>query len=537
MDTSAGPTGLAGRKEFIGLAVLALPTILVALDMSVLYLALPHLSGDLGASSVQQLWITDIYGFLVAGLLITMGNIGDRIGRKKLLMIGAAAFAVVSILAAYSTSPEMLIVMRALLGVAGSTIMPSTMALIAAMFPNPKQMSMAMGVWMGCFMGGTALGPIIGGGLLEFFWWGSVFLIGVPVMVILLVVGPKVLPEFKNPAAGKIDPASVVLSLLAILPVIYGLKQISHDGLSAVSIVAVVVGVACTITFLRRQKRIDSPLLDLTLFKNRTFSSALSMTVASGFIAGNQLFVYMYLQSVSGLSPVATALWLVPPALCTLVMIQVAPLLARRIPPGRLMAVGLVVSAIGYLLLTQLDSTGNNIPLLLTGLIIANIGMGPLAGLGAALAMQSAPWEKFGAAAGMTSTSGEFGVAMGVAVLGTVGTTLYRNTVVVDPAIPAAQAHAAGESIAGAQSVAGSLPPAESGNLLNSAYEAITSSVHGTAIGSAIIIAAAAVIAAVGLRHLPATGQQQAPAPEAAAEPDAEAADTADTAAEPAARS
>jgi DHA2 family multidrug resistance protein-like MFS transporter len=514
MDTSAGTTApLAGRKEFIGLAVLALPTILVALDMSVLYLALPHLSGDLGASSVQQLWITDIYGFLVAGLLITMGNVGDRIGRKRLLMIGAAAFAVVSVLAAYSTSPEMLIVMRALLGVAGSTIMPSTMALIAAMFQNPKQNAMAMGVWMGCFMGGTALGPIVGGALLEFFWWGSVFLLGVPVMVILLILGPKVLPEFKSPYAGKIDPASVVLSLVAILPIIYGLKQVAHDGASTLPIVAVVVGVVCTIVFLRRQKRLDNPLLDLGLFRNRTFSSALSLTIAAGFIAGNQLFVYMYLQSVEALSPVATALWLVIPALVTLVMMQLAPLMARRIPAGRLIAVGLVVSAIGYLLLTQLDGNGGNLPLLITGLVVANLGMGPLSGLCAGMAMQSAPMEKLGAAAGMTSTSGEFGIAMGVAVLGTVGTTLYRNTVEIDPSVPAAQAHAAGESIAGAQSVAGSLPPAEAGNLLDSAYHAITTSVHGTAIGSAIIVAVAAVVAAIGLRKVPPTGQQaQAPA-------------------------
>jgi DHA2 family multidrug resistance protein-like MFS transporter len=525
MDTSAGTTARAGRKEFIGLAVLALPTILVALDMSVLYLALPHLGGDLGASSVQQLWITDIYGFLVAGLLITMGNVGDRIGRKRLLMIGAAAFAVVSVLAAYSTSPEMLMVMRALLGVAGATIMPSTMSLIAAMFQDPKQNAMAMGVWMGCFMGGAALGPIIGGGLLEIFWWGSVFLLGVPVMVILLVLGPKVLPEFKNPAAGKVDPASVVLSLVAILPIIYGLKQISHDGASVLPIVAVVVGVVCTVMFLRRQKRVDNPLLDLGLFRNRTFSSALSLTVAAGFIAGNQLFVYMYLQSAEGLSPVATALWLVAPALCTLVMIQVAPLLARRIPPGRVIAFGLVVSAIGFLLLTQVDGSGD-VPLLVTSLMIANLGMGPMSGLCAALAMQSAPMEKLGSAAGMTATSGEFGIAMGVAVLGTVGTTLYRNTIEVDPSVPAATADAAAESIAGAQTAAGSLPPADAGNLLESAYQAITTSVHGTAIGSAIIVVVAAVVAAIGLRNVPATDQH--------AGADTDDTETADSVAEPA---
>ncbi len=215
----------AGRREWIGLAVLALPTLLASLDMSVLFLALPHLSADLGANSSQQLWILDIYGFMLAGFLVTMGTLGDRIGRRRLLMFGATAFGLASIVAAWSTSAEMLILARAALGIAGATLMPSTLALIRNMFHDARQRGVAIAVWMSCFMVGTAIGPLIGGVMLSMFWWGSVFLLAVPVMVILLVAAPTLLPEYRDAAAGRVDLTSVVLSLAAILPVIYGLKE------------------------------------------------------------------------------------------------------------------------------------------------------------------------------------------------------------------------------------------------------------------------------------------------------------------------
>src|ERR1700754_1065933 len=274
----------AGRREYAGLAVLTLPTILIALDMSVLYLALPHLGADLGASSLQQLWITDVYGFMVAGLLITMGTLGDRIGRRRLLLIGAAAFSVASVVAAYSTSAEMLIVTRALLGVAGATLMPSTLTLISTMFRDPRQHGMAIAVWMACFMGGLALGPIVGGVLLEHFWWGSVFLLGVPVMLLLLATGPAVLPEYRHPAAGRVDPASVVLCLATVLPLVYGLKEISRDGVRVLPAVAVVVGVLAGHRFVRRQRPLTEPMLDLRLFANRTFTARLTISTVAGIM-------------------------------------------------------------------------------------------------------------------------------------------------------------------------------------------------------------------------------------------------------------
>jgi DHA2 family multidrug resistance protein-like MFS transporter len=494
----------------IGLAVLALPTILLALDMSVLYLALPTLGADLDASSVQQLWITDIYGFMVAGLLITMGTVGDRIGRRRLLLLGAAAFSVASVVAAYSTSAEMLIVTRALLGIAGATLMPSTLTLISNMFQDPKQHAMAIGVWMSCFMGGTALGPVVGGVMLEYFWWGSVFLLGVPIMALLLVLGPRLLPEFRNPDAGRIDLTSVALSLAAILPIIYGLKELSRDGAAVDSVLAIVVGALVGLVFLQRQRTLSDPLLDLKLFRNRTFSSALTMTVLAGVLAGTHLFVYMYLQLVEELSPLRTAMWMLPSTLLTVVSLMTAPLIARYVRPAYTMVGGLLIVVLGYVMLTRLDGDGG-LAMLVGGLVLVALGIGPMAGLSASLVMGSVPLEKSGSAASLSETSGEFGLAMGVAVLGTVGTAVYRDRIADDigPAIPAELADAAGESAAGAAAAIQQLSGPVAAELTRGMQDALAGALNGSAWVSAGLAAALCVLALTALRHVPPTGQTE----------------------------
>ncbi|HEY0617769.1 MAG TPA: MFS transporter, partial [Kribbella sp.] len=215
----------AGRKEWIALGVLALPLLLVSMDVSVLYFAVPFISEDLGVSATEQLWIFDIYGFVLAGLLITMGSLGDRIGRRRLLIVGAVAFGVASVAAAYAQNPEQLIAARAVLGIGGATLMPSTLALIRNMFHDAGQRSKAIAFWSAVMLGGISLGPVLGGFLLEHFWWGSVFLINTPAMVLLLVLAPVLLPEFKTAAKGRFDLISSVLSLAAVLPVIWGIKE------------------------------------------------------------------------------------------------------------------------------------------------------------------------------------------------------------------------------------------------------------------------------------------------------------------------
>lgn len=515
MTTSAAPPGArAGRREMIGLAVLSLPTILIALDMSVLYMALPHIGSDLGATSVQQLWIIDIYAFVIASLLITMGNLGDRIGRRRLLLIGAAAFAVASLIAAYSSSAEMLIAARALLGVAGSTLMPSTLSLISHMFKDPKQQAMAIGVWMGCFLAGTILGPVVGGAILQFFWWGAVFLLALPVTALLLTIGPKTLPEYKNPDAGRIDLPSVALSMATTLPFIYGLKEISRQGPGAVSILAIVVGVVFGWLFLRRQLRLPNPLLDLSLFRNRTFSSAVTMATFSGWLSGAYLFVYMYMQLVEGLEPIKAALWMLPMGVATLISLQVGPLLAQKLRPGYVMAGGLLVVAAGYTVVSQVGGSGG-LGLLVGGLVAVSAGIGPAAGLSASLVMGSVPLEKSGSAAAVNETSSEFGVAMGVAVIGMVGMTVYRSQVsdALPDGLPAEVAAAARESAAGAEAVLPQLSGQTAVDVANAAHNALTAALSSTAWASVIVTFGLALLAAIALRHVPPMGAATAGGP------------------------
>src|SRR5262245_36548319 len=252
MQTAGTPK--AGRREWLGLAVIALPCLLYSMDLTVLNLALPRLSAELRPTSAQLLWIVDIYGFVLAGMLITMGALGDRIGRRRLLLIGAAAFGAGSVLAAFSTSPAMLIATRALRGLAGATLAPSTLSLIRNMFLDEHQRTVAISVWVSSYSLGAAVGPFVGGFLLQYFWWGSVFLIGVPVMVALLVLGPLVLPEFKDPEAARMDVASAALSLVSVVSVIYGLKQIAEDGPGWWPVMTIAAGAAVGAAFVRRQQ-------------------------------------------------------------------------------------------------------------------------------------------------------------------------------------------------------------------------------------------------------------------------------------------
>jgi DHA2 family multidrug resistance protein-like MFS transporter len=353
---SAHISNRAGRREWLGLAVIALPCVLYSMDLTVLELAVPRLSADLKPTAAQLLWILDIYGFLVAGSLITMGTLGDRIGRRRLLMIGAAAFGIASVIAAFSTSAAMLIATRGLLGIAGATLAPSTLSLIRNMFLDARQRTVAIGIWVTSYSLGGAIGPILGGIVLEHFWWGAVFLIGVPVMLLLLVLGPILLPEFRDPDAGRLDLLSAALSLAAVLSVIYGLKRIAEDGLEWLPVASIVVGVAVGISFVRRQIALADPLIDLRLFRSPAFSGSLVVYMIGTFVAfGIYVFIAQYLQLVLGLSPLKAGLWTVPSMGAFIVASMAVPVLVRRVRPPHLIGAGLVVAAIGFAILTQVD--------------------------------------------------------------------------------------------------------------------------------------------------------------------------------------
>jgi len=509
----------ATRREWIGLAVLALPTLLIALDVSVLYLALPQISADLDASSTQQLWILDIYSFMIAGFLVTMGTLGDRIGRRKLLLIGAAAFGVASVAAALSTSAEMLIATRALLGIAGATLGPSTMALIRNMFPDPRQMQTALGAWMFCFMGGMALGPLVGGILLQAFWWGAAFLLGVPFMVLLLVVGPFLLPEYRDENAGSLDLRSVALSLTAILPVIYGLKELARGGFATVPVLAVVVGVAFGVSFVRRQRRLADPLLDLTLFTRPVFSTALGIMLLSGIVmAGISLMTTMYLQVVEGLSTLQAGLWMLPTNIVMAIGSLVAPRLTTRFRTPHIMAAGLLAGAAGFVLMSLVDGAGDR-PLLITGLVLATGGISLPLPLVMGAVLGAAPPEKAGSAASLSETGAEFGIAAGVATLGTLGTFIYRHGLAdsLPAGVPAGVADAARDSISAAAAAAGQLPGPLGGRLMDAANGAFASGLSTVAVVGAVAFAGLALAALFVLRDEP-TAEAPADAEDAEAE-------------------
>ncbi|MFD1540569.1 MFS transporter [Nonomuraea guangzhouensis] len=483
---------LASRREWIGLGVLASVALLLSLDVSVLYLALPHLSADLGATAPQQLWILDIYSFMLAGFLVTMGTLGDRIGRRRLLLIGAACFGVASVLAAFSVSAEMLIATRALLGIAGATLMPSSMALLRNMFRDPKQMGAAIGIWFSCFMVGMAVGPLVGGLLLEHFRWGSAFLLGVPFMMLVLATGRTLLPEFRDPSAGRLDLSSVALSLAAILPVIYGLKDIARNGVNPVALAAVVFGAAAGVVFVRRQRRLVSPLLDLRLFGNRAFAATLAILSLGGVVmSGTTLMSTTYLQTVAGLSPLAAGLWLVPQNLAMIAALTLAPAVANRFGTAYVMGAGLVVSAAGQFLHTLVPSVGGTW-LVVAGLILASAGIALPMGAGNSVIMAATPVEKAGSAAALSETSGEFGVAVGVAVLGSLGTAVYRGR--LPDTLPVEGAR---ESITAAVTVAKDLP-----GVLEIARAAFTTGLNTVAaVGAVVFLVLAAVTIAVLRRH------------------------------------
>ena len=506
----------AGRREWIGLAVLALPTLLVSIDVFVMLLALPHLSADLRAGSTEQLWIMDIYGFMIAGFLITMGTLGDRIGRRKLLLLGGSAFGAASVLAAYAPTPELLIAARALLGIAGATLAPSTLALISNMFRDPKQRGLAIGVWLVCFMSGAAIGPLVGGVMLENFWWGSVFLLGVPAMLLLLVLGPALLPEYRDTNAGRLDLASVALSLAAILPIVYGLKELAKAGWHSLPVAAIVAGLVFGTVFVRRQRSLADPMLDVRLFANRAFTAALAgMLFGTMLMGAMMVFITQHLQLVEGVSPLRAGLWMLPAVATSIISFQLSPLVARRIRPAYLIGAGLAVSVVGVLMLTRVGAT-SGLSTLVIGFAVINLGAGPLVSVGTDLVVGSAPPEKAGSAAAMNETSGEFGFALGIATLGSLGTAVYRSRIAVPADVPAAAAQAARDTLAGATAAAAGLPDELAAALLTSARAAYTSGLHVAAAVSAILLAGVAVLVVTLLRHVRPSGATQPAEAEAA---------------------
>jgi DHA2 family multidrug resistance protein-like MFS transporter len=487
IDTAA--PSKATRREWLGLAVLALGALMYVMDLTVLHLAVPKMSEQLRPSSAQLLWIIDIYGFFVAGALVTMGSLGDRIGRRRLLLIGATAFGITSLLCAFSTTPEMLIVSRAALGISGATLAPSTLSLIFHMFQDPRERTIAIGVWIGSFSAGSAVGPVLGGLVLEFFWWGSVFLLALPVMAALLILGPRVLPESRDPNAGRLDAASAIMAVGAVLAVIFGLKQIAQEGPGPLAVGAIVVGLIAGVLWVRRQRQLADPMIDLALFRLPQFNAALVVNFLAIFMAvGYFLFIAQYLQLVAGLTPFQAGLLSLPSAIGFIVGSQAAPRIVQRVKPAYLISGGLAFGSLGLFLLTQVGATNGLLPLVAASIVIS-LGLAPVFGLTTELIVGSAPPERSGAASGISETGAELGGALGIALLGSIGVAIYRGGLAPGllAGLPPGAATAARDTLGGAVGVASALPAGTAVELLAEARMAFVSGMHVAAAIAGVI--------------------------------------------------
>ncbi|MFC8451369.1 MFS transporter [Kitasatospora sp. NPDC057223] len=494
-----GPEATAGRREWTALGVLLLPVLLVSMDLTVLFFAMPSITADLQPSSTQQLWMVDIYGFVLAGVLITMGALGDRIGRRRLLLIGAVAFGAGSALASYAGTPELLIAARALQGIGGATLMPSTLALIRNIFRDQAQRRTAVAVWSTGMAAGAALGPVISGLLLSQFWWGSIFLVNIPVMVLLLVVGPILLPEFRAPAAGRFDLLGAVLSLVAVLPIVYGFKRIAVDGPGVLPVGGIAVGLVFGALFVRRQRTSPDPLIDLEVLRaGVTRASVVTNMLASFVLVGFALFSTQYMQSVLGMSALKSALWTLPGTVAVGVSVPLATALVRRVRPAYIICGGFLIAAVALLAMTRLPDR-DGLALLLIAITAVAFGLAPVLALVTELVVGTADPARAGSTSALLQTAQEFGGALGVAVLGSIGAAVYTHSASLDaPAdVPADLLGPARETVGGALAVAGRLPQAAADTLAGAARAAFAEEVHAAALaGGAVMVLAGAFVLA-----------------------------------------
>ena len=479
-------------RQWAALAVLVLPVLLISIDTTVLSFALPFISESLAPTGTQLLWIVDGYSLAIAGLLVLMGTLGDRFGRRRLLLIGSAGFGAVSLLAAFVDTPEALIASRVALGLFGATLMPSTLSLLRSTFSDREQRRTAFAIWAGGFAAGGALGPIVGGWLLQHFWWGSVFLLNVPIMVVLLVLTPIFVQESRSARPGRVDLGSAALSILAMTSAVYGIKVLAEHGLEAVPLVALVVGVGLGVLFVRRQNALADPLLDVDLFRIPVFRTAVVANLMSVCGMVGMLFaVSQYLQLVLGLEPVAAGLLLLPGAVATMGAGLLAARLARRFRLDVLIATGLLMGTTGYAVAALLgpeQGLANALQLSIAFVVLSS-GAGMAETLTNDAILSAAPVDRSGAASAISETAYEVGAVLGTTVLGSVLNAVYRGAVEVPATASAEQADTARQTLGGAVETARAMGD---DGLLTSAREAFSHGLDVTAVAGMLLTGGAA---------------------------------------------
>jgi DHA2 family multidrug resistance protein-like MFS transporter len=471
------------------------------MDSTVTYLAIPSLSASLNPTGSELLWITDMYTFMEGGFLIIMGALGDKVGRKRLLLFGFIAFSIASVMAAFSDSPELLILARALLGVTGAIILPCTLSIIRGMFTNDKQRAFAFGIYTACYASGTTLGPLLGGILLTYFWWGSVFLISVPLMVVFLMASSW-LPEYRDPAAKQFSVVSAILLLTGTLLLVYGIKHgaetLDADWITAATILC---GTMLCIAFVFLQKRIENPLVDVNLFKIPVFSATLSTLFVSLFCwSGLYLFVTQYLQLVLSLSPMIAGLLTVLPAAITMVGCMLAPQLLKWMNRTSVILMGNVIMLVGMLMLTQIG-VSSALMYIVIACSCLSAGCGFIVAIGIEMVVSSAPSEQAGAASGISETSTTFGSAFGVALLGSIGTAIYHQKMLRSPFISQTNVVDAANTLGSAVEISANIRTSDRTVLLDTAKSAFISSFHVASFAGAAMIALMIIVfAAVMVR-------------------------------------
>ncbi|MFI9583196.1 MFS transporter [Streptomyces sp. NPDC052236] len=473
-----------GPRAWLGLLVVLGPVLLVAMDSSVLFLAMPKVSEALSPTADQALWILDVYGFAVGSLLIAFGNIGDRYGRLKLLMTGAVVFGAASAGAAFAPGPELLIAFRALMGVAGATLLPSALAVLSELFTDPRLRAKAIGVFAATFAAGFAIGPVVGGQLLNSFWWGSVFLINLPVVVLFLILAPVLLREVRATRTGRVDAPSVLLSAAGILLTVYAIKHAAAEGLTVTPMATGIAGVVTLWWFVRRQLHLEHPLIDFRLFRDRVFTIAaitgllpLAAWSAVAYLGG------IYLQSVLGLTVLDAALVALPGAAVLTVTCVVTPALVERIGTRAALITCHFFIAAGLLLLLA-TSTSSGIGWYVASTVIAGIGYGISFSVVADTAIAAVPAERAGSAAAIAETSNEIGNALGIALLGSLAALIFRLQ---------------GPDLAGTLNETLQVPGLTAA-AIGDAKSAFVTGLHAAAVIAGILHAALGVFA---LRHLP----------------------------------
>lgn len=492
----------ATARTWVGLAVLVLPMLLIAIDGMVLVFALADITKELQPTGAQQLWMLDIYSLMLAGLLITMSTLGDRFGRRKIMLTGAIFFSAASMLGALSTEPWMLITARALLGIAGAAIMPGTLSLIRNMFLERNQRRTAMAVWSASGAVGAAGGPIIGGWIIETFSWHAAFLMNIPVMVLLLVLAPFFVPESKNPNPGRIDFPSIVLSLAGMISFVYGVKTFAEGKAPGVGLLTFLIGLGLLTLFVMRQLRMPVPMINVRLFRVRAFTGAVLTDFLSVFALVGALFALtQFLQLVVGLSVLESALWMLPQAVISACAGFIAAALVKRIATSWIVFSGVLVTAAGFSLLLTLTPASSPV-VIAAALCLVSLGAGVGMTLTNDLIMSSVRPEHSGQAAAISETAYELGTAFGTAILGSVLLGFYRSGLdqAAPAGLPGGVLEAAKETLAAALLHAQELSGALGEALATAATASFSNALAWTGGIGALILVAVAIFAAVMLR-------------------------------------